>query len=176
MTGLNDSAFLSEEYPLWTRTDDTRRGKKDMILNLPFSIKLPRTIHDSQTKLPETFLERYTKTSIQYDLTIIIERHGGLLKNDSKIKTAFGYVPSIKAEQPASIMRQIAYAQHSMVPGPRVDPDQNAWAVASPQVSNIGGKLKGKGAVNVQCALSLAAPVSTTFLLTRFRGFTLHHY
>ena len=155
-----------------------------MILTLPFSIMLPRTIQGAQSKLPETFLERHTRSSIQYDFTIIIERHGGMLKNDSKcvsihsccqiqralnelyrIKTAFGYVPSIRTETPTSLMRQLAYTQHAAVPGPRADPDPNAWTLVMPAVSNIGGKLKGKGAVNVQCELALATPVCSLFSL-----------
>ena len=78
-------------------------------------------------RLPETFLERQTRVSVQYDLTIIVSR--GKLRADNRIKTAFGYVPSSRPDAP-SLLRQIAYQQFLPVPGPLSDPE--GWKTMRP--------------------------------------------
>jgi hypothetical protein len=100
----------------------------------PLSIVLPRTMSVPSGsgemrpfRLPETFLERQTRVSVQYDLTIIVSR--GKLRADNRIKTAFGYVPSTRPEAP-SLLRQLAYQQFLPVPGPLSDPE--GWKTMRP--------------------------------------------
>jgi hypothetical protein len=98
-SNINDSfAFLDYTQPIWAKSPDTPRlpSPSDSALSdklvghcvWPLSISIARTV-DAPTgagdtrsfRLPETFLERYTKVSVQYDLTINVSR--GKLRADS---------------------------------------------------------------------------------------------
>lgn len=139
----------------------------------PLSIPLPKTAvvpsgtGDMQPfRLPETFLERHTSASVQYDFAIVISR--GKLRSDSqwvdlsstscrvllttsghRIKTAFGYVPSSRPELP-SMLRQLAYQQNTPLPGPHYDPQ--GWKSLRP-VPTRGVMYKSRR-VEVQCTVS----------------------
>lgn len=99
-SSLNDSfVFLDHTIPVWSRSPDTPRlpssspgtaGAK-LLGNCtwPLSIALPRTVEvatsSGETRechLPETFLERHTPVSVQYDLTLHISK--GKLRSDSQ--------------------------------------------------------------------------------------------
>jgi len=174
ITGANASGsftFLNQSLPIWSKSPDVPRvpspsegASKSKLLGhceWPLSIPLPRTV-TVQTgtgsmetcRLPETFLERHTSASIQYDFTIQISR--GMLRTDSHLKTAFGYVPSSRPEPP-SLLRQFAYQQSAPLPGPSSDPD--GWKNLRPVTARAS--IHGSS-VEVQCLLSLAKPLTYT--------------
>jgi hypothetical protein len=103
-------------------------------------------------RLPETFLERQTRVSVQYDLTIVVSR--GKLRTDNRIKTAFGYVPSTRPDPP-SLLRQIAYQQFLPLPGPLSDPE--GWKTLRPVA--VRGTMFGTHRAEAKCTLSLAKPL-----------------
>jgi len=91
--------FLSQSVPIWSKSTDVRRNPlssevppQQKLLGhhkLPLSISLPRQVNVPNDRggadtcpLPETFLERHTPASIQYDFTILISR--GKLRADSQ--------------------------------------------------------------------------------------------
>ncbi|KAG6865794.1 hypothetical protein C0991_011786 [Blastosporella zonata] len=98
-SGSEDSfKFLSQSLPIWSKSSDVPRApsptdaaSKSKLLGRcewPLSIPLPATVTipnesgSMQTyRLPETFLERRTPASIQYDFTIQISR--GMLRTNS---------------------------------------------------------------------------------------------
>src|SRR5690606_22187449 len=90
--------FLHQTLPIWAKSLDSPRvpspsegASSTKLLGhcvWPLSIPIPRTVElpsgagDVRSyRLPETFLERYTKVSVQYDLQIIISR--GKLRSDN---------------------------------------------------------------------------------------------
>ena len=95
----NDTfTFLNQTLPIWSKSLDCPRvpspsegASSTKLLGhcvWPLSIPIPRSVEvpsgggDVRSyRLPETFLERYTKVSIQYDLSIIISRGG--LRSDN---------------------------------------------------------------------------------------------
>ncbi|GLB40290.1 hypothetical protein LshimejAT787_0801610 [Lyophyllum shimeji] len=175
ITGANagDSfTFLSHSLPIWSKSADVPRvpspsegaSKSKLIghCEWPLSIPLPRTVtvpngtgSVESCHLPETFLERHTIASIQYDFTVYISRR--MLRADSQIKTAFGYVPSTRPEPP-SMLRQLAYQQCTPLPGPHCDPD--GWKTLRPVTAR--GLMYRSRPVEVQCHLSLAKPLCYT--------------
>ena len=101
LTGPNidDSfVFLSHTQPIWAKSPETPRlpspsdaALSDRLLGhcvWPLSIPIPRTVNaptgagnTRSFRLPETFLERHTRVSVQYDLTINVSR--GKLRADN---------------------------------------------------------------------------------------------
>ncbi|KAG6862470.1 hypothetical protein C0995_000016 [Termitomyces sp. Mi166 len=165
--------FLTQSIPIWSKSPDVPRvpspsegASKSKLLGRcewPLSIPLPRTVtipNESGSphiySLPETFLERHTAASIQYDFTIRISR--GMLR----IKTAFGYVPSTRPRQ-ASLLRQLSYQQNTPLVGPSIDPE--GWKTL--RAVSARALMFRSRQVGVQCLLSLAKPLSYT------RGSTL---
>ncbi|EAU85673.2 hypothetical protein CC1G_10945 [Coprinopsis cinerea okayama7 len=164
--------FLNQTLPIWSKCLDIPRvpspseGASSSKLigrcEWPLSIPLPRTVDiptasgDVRTyRLPETFLERYTSVSIQYNLTIVISR--GKLRSDNVIKTAFGYVPSTRPEPP-SLLRQLAYQENLPLPDPATDPE--GWKTLRP-VSVRGFMFKTRP-VEARCTLSISRPLCYT--------------
>jgi hypothetical protein len=169
----NDSfLFLNQTLAIWSKSVDSSRvpspseGASSPKLSghcvWPLSIPIPRTV-DLQNgtgamrsyQLPETFLERYTNVSIQYDLTVRITR--GKLRSDSIIKTPFGYVPFSRPAAP-SLFRQLVYQQNLPLPGPSADPE--GWKTLRP-VSARGVMFRTRP-VEVRCTLSVAKPLCYT--------------
>ncbi|PPR02623.1 hypothetical protein CVT24_002194 [Panaeolus cyanescens] len=165
----DSSVFLSQTLPIWSKSPDAPRlpspsegassnkllGHCVWPLNIPLarSVNFPSGAGDTRSfRLPETFLERHTRVSVQYDLTITISR--GLLRSDNKLTTAFGYVPSTKPEPP-SLLRQLAYQQFLPLPGPSSDPE--GWKTLRPV--NVRGTLFSKHRVEAKCILSIAKPL-----------------
>ncbi|PFH53152.1 hypothetical protein AMATHDRAFT_55616 [Amanita thiersii Skay4041] len=175
ITGASSSdelTFLCETLPIWAKSPTIHRvpshseGASGAKLlgkcEWPISITLPKAVNIPNAngeacfyRLPETFLERHTKVSIQYDLTIYISR--GKLRANSQIKTAFGFVPSTRPS-PFSVPRQLAYQQGTPLPGPLDDPE--GWKILRP-VSARGIMFKSRK-VEVRCTFSLAKPLSYT--------------
>ncbi|KAJ3564409.1 hypothetical protein NP233_g8319 [Leucocoprinus birnbaumii] len=126
--------FLNHVLPVWSKIQDLPRIPSDSEGTTgtklqgdcvwPLSIALPRTVEvptgsgESRfCRLPETFLERQTQVSVQYDFTLHISR--GKLRSDSQIKTAFGYVPSIRPG-PSSLLRHLRTSKGVRFPTPRL--------------------------------------------------------
>ena len=96
---IDDSfAFLNHTQPIWAKYPDFPRlpspsdaALSDRLLGhcvWPLSIPIARTVNaptgagDTRSfRLPETFLERNTRVSVQYDLTINVSR--GKLRSDN---------------------------------------------------------------------------------------------
>ncbi|KAJ7476020.1 hypothetical protein FB451DRAFT_265030 [Mycena latifolia] len=156
--------FLTQSLPLWSKTESRSSGAATKLLGacvFPFSIPLPKAVslkddsHDTLFRLPETFLERHTRASISYEISVAVSR--GKLRADSQIKTRFGYIPTTRPDPP-SVLRQLAYREHSLLPGPEVDPV--GWTTSSTAVVR-GTVFKSRQAA-VHCMLSLANPLSYT--------------
>jgi len=99
-SSVSDSfVFLSQSLPIWSKSPDVPRlpstsegAQGPKLLGQcvwPLNIAIPRTVNcpgeggDIRTfRLPETFLERHTVASIQYDLTVQVSR--GILRADQK--------------------------------------------------------------------------------------------
>lgn len=170
--GSEDSqTFLNLVVPIWSKSSDVphlpssspgANGSKlsgqcvwPLSIALPRTVQLPSSSGDQTFRLPETFLERHTGASIQYDLSVLISR--GLLRSDSRIVTAFGYVPSTKPDPP-SLLRQLAYEQNAPIPGPSVDPA--GWKVFASIVTR--GQVFKTRRVEATCTIALANPLSYT--------------
>ncbi|KAF8802489.1 hypothetical protein BYT27DRAFT_7112534 [Phlegmacium glaucopus] len=169
-SNIDDSfAFLNYTQPIWSKSPDSPRlpSPSDGVLGdrllghcaWPLSIPISRTVNaptgagDTRSfRLPETFLERHTRVSVQYDLTINISR--GKLRADNRIKTAFGYVPSTRPDPP-SLLKQLAYQQFLPLPGPLTDPE--GWKTLRP-VAVRGVAFKSHPA-EARCTLSLSKPL-----------------
>ncbi|KAJ7126828.1 hypothetical protein C8R44DRAFT_106214 [Mycena epipterygia] len=156
--------FLNQSLPLWSKAESRSSGTSTKLLgdcDWPFSIPLPKAVslkdgsHDTLFRLPETFLERHTRASISYEICVLVSR--GKLRADSQIKTRFGYIPNTRPDPP-SLLRQLAYREHSMLPGPEVDPA--GWQTSSTAV--VRGTLFKTRQAAVHCMLSLANPLSYT--------------
>ncbi|KAF8968052.1 hypothetical protein BDZ97DRAFT_449634 [Flammula alnicola] len=169
-SNIDDSfVFLSQTQPIWSKSPDLPRvpspsegASSNKLLGhcvWPLSIALPRTVtvpsgsgELRSFRLPETFLERQTRVSVQYDLTIVVSR--GKLRADNRIKTAFGYVPSTRPDPP-SLLRQLAYQQFLPLPGPLSDPE--GWKTLRPVT--VRGTMFGVHRAEAKCTLSLAKPL-----------------
>ncbi|KAJ6513064.1 hypothetical protein C8R45DRAFT_1088146 [Mycena sanguinolenta] len=164
-SSIDDSyVFLNQSLSLWSKTDSRSTGAATKLLGpcvWPFSIPLPKAVSlkdsgdDSLYRLPETFLERHTRASVAYEICVLVSR--GKLRTDSQIKTRFGYIPSTRPEPP-SPLRQLAYRDHTILPGPDVDP--LGWKTSSTAV--VRGTLFKTRQAAVHCILSLANPLSYT--------------
>jgi hypothetical protein len=127
----------------------------------PFSIHLPREVTlwsaeglgEQNFRLPETFMERLTRASVHYEMTVLITR--GILRSDSRIETKIAYFPCTRPSPP-SRLQQIAYQQGSRLPGPESDPD--GWFTHD---LTVRGTLRGR-AILANCQFSLARPLCYT--------------
>lgn len=173
-SSANDTLkFIERHVTLWSKSmgdpraprpssDTPHSGKLLGHYVWPFSIQLPKTIslpdaHGSPQvySLPQTFLERNTRASIQYDLTVHISRNK--LRADSQLRTIMAYVPSTKPSPP-SLLRQLAYQEHTQLLGPEFDPD--GWETLQPIV--IRGSIFSARHVAASCRLSIAKPLCYT--------------
>lgn len=175
ITGANieDSfVFLSQTLPIWSKSPDTPRvpspsegASSSKLLGhclWPLSISLPRAVNiptgagDIRSyRLPETFLERHTKVSVQYDLSVVVSR--GKLRADNIIKTAFGYVPSTRPDAP-SLLRQLVYRDALPLPGPSTDPE--GWKTL--RTVPVRGVMFKSRRVEARCTMSIAQPTCYT--------------
>ncbi|TRM64222.1 hypothetical protein BD626DRAFT_249145 [Schizophyllum amplum] len=127
------------------------------IRTFPLCISLPREValDGHRVKPPETFIEKRTAVSVQYELTVTLSR--GMLRSDTQISTFIAYVPSTRPSAP-SLVRQLAQEQHLPVPGPADDPQ--GWVTLAAGI--IKGKVFKARKVELQCTLSLAKPLAYT--------------
>ncbi|KAF4619752.1 hypothetical protein D9613_004949 [Agrocybe pediades] len=134
-------------------------GKLSGQYSWPFSFPFPSSVvipgQADAVQIPQTFLERNVKGSVQYELVLRITH--GMLRSDSKLQVDVSYVPDI-TPSPSSILRQLSYGENLAIPGPEVDPA--GWSVLPPVT--MRGKLFGERNVKFQCTLSLANPKSYT--------------
>ncbi|KAJ7114642.1 hypothetical protein C8R43DRAFT_125800 [Mycena crocata] len=152
------SVFLHLSVCLWShKTSPARVGH----CHWPFSIPLPSEVtvtergRSSSNSLPESFLERHTRVSVLYEISVVVAR--GFLRPDVIFKTRFRYVPCTQPDPP-SALRQRAYAMNTALRGPRVDPA--GWATSVTAMAH-GHVFMTRQAV-VQCTLSLATPLCYT--------------
>ncbi|KAJ7461181.1 hypothetical protein FB451DRAFT_1269147 [Mycena latifolia] len=156
---VDDTAvFLSLSTCLWSRkTSGLRIGR----CVWPFSIPLPSEVtvasrgRSSIFRLPETFMERHTRVSVVYEVSVVISR--GMFRTDSTFKTRFRYVPCTSPDPP-STLRQLAYAENTTLRGPNDDPA--GWQTPVTAMAH-GHVFKTRQAV-IQCTFSLATPLSYT--------------
>ncbi|KAF8628024.1 hypothetical protein AX15_004141 [Amanita polypyramis BW_CC] len=175
ITGANtkDSfTFLSETLPIWSKSPESSRvpspsegttGSKligecvwPISITLPKAVNVPLAGGESCFyRLPETFLERHTRVSVQYDFTILISR--GKLRASSQVKTSFGFVPHTRPELP-SLLRQLAYQESTPIPGPSSDPD--GWKMLPAVVTR--GTMSKSHQVEVRCTVNFRSQLSYT--------------
>jgi hypothetical protein len=175
VTGAGTSdyyTFLDQTHTLWARQSSKSRtpsppleasqpGRGNYLW--PISIDLPSTVTlpdgsgngEQVYNLPHTFVEKQTRATIQYSLTVYIAR--SMLRSDSQLSTSFAYIPSIKPP-PCSLLRQIAYQENSLLPGPEADP--RGWKTF-PTVTTRGALFTTRYVV-AKCTLSLAKPLCYT--------------
>ncbi|KAJ3973331.1 hypothetical protein EV361DRAFT_979266 [Lentinula raphanica] len=176
ITGANEGGsftFLNHTVSLWAKeqgdpraysidrvsdgsvnnaTNPSKSGKLCGKYKFPFSITLP-TQNDgpgnSPHSLPETFQERLSGVRVRYELVLKIAR--GRLKPDTKLQIPVVYRRRT-APEPASELRQFAYQENTVAPGPALDP--NGWTSTelTHRYSTMHGKLH----------LSLAKPLAYT--------------
>ncbi|KAK7032317.1 hypothetical protein VNI00_013276 [Paramarasmius palmivorus] len=159
------SMFLDVSHILWTKDKDKRRpttpnssSRLSGDQHWKFSIPIPKTVTlpaypgSSNTmtyQLPHTFLERYTRASIRYDLIVHVAR--GKFRVDNTLQTTFVYMPATRPP-PLPSLRQIAYIENSgHLLGPEIDTE--GWMTLPPFKAEVNGK-------QIQCSLSLALPLS----------------
>ncbi|KAF8217696.1 hypothetical protein K438DRAFT_2037573 [Mycena galopus ATCC 62051] len=128
----------------------------------PFSIQIPNEVVLSQMggqpstfRLPENFLERQTRVTILYEISVTVSR--GIFRSDSYFKTRFRYVPCTRPNPP-SALRQQAYGFNVPLRGPRDDTE--GWETSVTAMAH--GHLFGTQQAVVQCTLSLARPLCYT--------------
>ncbi|KAJ3828809.1 hypothetical protein F5880DRAFT_1608134 [Lentinula raphanica] len=173
ITGANEGGsftFLNHTVSLWAKeqgdpqayridrvadgsvnnaTNPSKSGKLCGKYKFPFSITLPKNdgLGDSLHSLPETFQERLSGVRVRYELVLKIAR--GRLKPDTKLQIPVVYRRRT-APEPASELRQFAYQENTVAPGPALDP--NGWLTVS-SVDCIGRLLNSRTVI-LRCTAS----------------------
>ncbi|KAJ7512871.1 hypothetical protein B0H11DRAFT_1947754 [Mycena galericulata] len=161
--------FLNVATPLWSKAEG-RLGEMVTLpsgdCSWPFSIDIPKEviIPDPDNpgavrsySLPQTFLERNTRASAHYSISVQIVRSGIFSREDNEHETMFVYVPALRPDPP-SPLRQLAYQENAPIPGPEID--QDGWHTCPPVI--LKGTVFNDRKVEVQCVLSLSKPLSYT--------------
>ncbi|KAF5339259.1 hypothetical protein D9758_013331 [Tetrapyrgos nigripes] len=155
-----NKTFFEMTTEVWTK--DAHNTKLSGVQHWPFSISLPKNVFPSgddiselSYPLPHTFLERHTGASIRYDLMVHIVRNK--LRPNSNLQQTFVYIPAIRPDPP-SLLRQLAYQEHSPLAGPTVDPE--GWLTLAPVEAH--GTIFSSRSVQITCTLSIAKPLSYT--------------
>ncbi|KIK62889.1 hypothetical protein GYMLUDRAFT_84300 [Collybiopsis luxurians FD-317 M1] len=140
--------------PAVNTSSSPRSGKLSGAYSFPFSIAVP--IDDAAGgSLPETFSERSSLVRVRYELVLKIGR--GRFKADSKLQVPFIFRRKAIPPDPSDL-RKIAYLEHTMAPGPEIDP--YGWVTLS--TVDCVGRLLNSRTVVLRCTLSLANPLSYT--------------
>ncbi|KAJ7476345.1 hypothetical protein B0H11DRAFT_2032019 [Mycena galericulata] len=158
-SNLDDrKTFWKFSTTLWTRgTSPPEIGHHTW----PFAVPIPSEVsiaHDGSSatfRLPESFLERHTRATVLYDISVVVSR--GFLRADSTFKTRFRYIPCTRPNPP-SALRQEAYRFNHSLAGPRDDPE--GWYTSATTTAH--GNVFGMRQADVQCMLSLALPLCYT--------------
>ncbi|KAF8896104.1 hypothetical protein BD779DRAFT_1667956 [Infundibulicybe gibba] len=179
ITGANPGeqfTFVELSETLWTQAmgdprnpaasgGDKFSGKLLGDYNWNFSLKIPQeTVVNRREgprvfKLPQTFAERHTRPSIQYNISARLSR--GKLRTDYRrvygVQASFGYVPTSQPDPP-SPLRQLAYQENSPLMGPAIDPE--GWQTLGSV--NMRGRVFNQRPIDIKCTLSLAKPLCYT--------------
>ncbi|KAJ7618299.1 hypothetical protein DFH06DRAFT_97503 [Mycena polygramma] len=154
----NRMTFLKVSTSLWTRTASSPELGRAW---WPFSIALPSEANiqtGGQRRafpLPESFLERHTRVTVLYEISVTVAR--GMFRGNNSFTTRFRYIPCTHPPPPSGL-RQRAYGLHHALPGPRQDPE--GWVTSATALAH--GRVFRTQHTCVQCTLSLARPVSYT--------------
>lgn len=175
--------FLNELTTLWSKAMGDPRdpdaipqgeynGKLLGDYMWPFSLKLPSSVtltgnSGGEFKLPQSFVERDTRASVQYDVVVRFVR--GIMRPDSecvvpinqlidvnvmsisdRLEARMAYIILSKPGLP-SLFRQLAYQENSPLLGPDADPE--GWLTFDPV--NLQGKIFKKRHVNATCRVSV---------------------
>ncbi|KAJ3739215.1 hypothetical protein DFH05DRAFT_532940 [Lentinula detonsa] len=166
ISGSKQHIFLEYTQTLWSSSSDYPKsdGRLQGEHNWPFKLHFPKEVtltvgtKDAPRvevfQLPQSFMERHAKASIQYEVIARFAR--GMLKTDHRIIAPFVYIPIIRPEPPSQL-RSDAYERNTTIPGPIADP--TGWHTLTPV--QIQGKLFTRQAT-ISCILSLALPLSYT--------------
>ncbi|KAK7050519.1 hypothetical protein R3P38DRAFT_2865652 [Favolaschia claudopus] len=131
----------------------------------PFSIKFPELVPDPNEggerkfRLPHSFAERSSRSSMDYYLELRIDR--GKFRSDDRIITSFGFF-SMQAPSLPSQLRLLASQSGVDAPGPYSDPD--GWHALEPV--RIQGILFGEQIVNSKCTLCYTRATSIPCAMT----------
>ncbi|KAJ7220985.1 hypothetical protein C8J57DRAFT_1198680 [Mycena rebaudengoi] len=149
--------FLDLSVCLWSRkTSAPRTG--DCVW--PFSIQLPHDAYSAsgaRASLPETFLERHTRVTVLYEISVHASRSLFLFRADNNFSTRFRYIPRTRPSSP-SVLRQLAYRENQSLPGPYEDPA--GWETSPTEMAH-GSIFRTRQTV-IQCTMSLAKPLTYT--------------
>ncbi|KAF8507418.1 hypothetical protein JB92DRAFT_3145352 [Gautieria morchelliformis] len=171
--GQEPLLFLTKKINLWsTSMGDPGTGnagigspklKGDYVW--PFSLALPGTVATSAVEkeplsvyqLPPIFerTSRFSSCYIQYKVMATI--HRGRLRIDQSLSTTIVYLPRSRPSAP-SVLRQLAYREHTALLGPEVDPE--GWEILG--TKSVTGTVFESRKVEVACLFALAKPLCYT--------------
>ncbi|KZP19026.1 hypothetical protein FIBSPDRAFT_744509 [Athelia psychrophila] len=129
-----------------------RRSFDSRESSMPFNLTIPISMNG---RLPPSFQERHAAGAVRYEIVVHVRK--GRLRPDSRLGTLIAYYPRIKPDPP-SLLRQLAYTNDSLIPGPSQDPA--GWKTLEPKI--ITGTLFGVRRVEISCTLSLSSPLCYT--------------
>ncbi|KAJ7635677.1 hypothetical protein DFH06DRAFT_1336336 [Mycena polygramma] len=150
--------FLKLSTSLWTRTDsppDVGRAWWPFSIPLPSEANIQTGGQRRAFPLPESFLERHTRVTVLYEISVTVAR--GMFRANNSFTTRFRYIPCTYPEPPSGL-RQRAYDLHHGLPGPVQDPE--GWVTSATALAQ--GRVFRTRHTCVQCTLSLACPLSYT--------------
>ncbi|KAH6902825.1 hypothetical protein BKA70DRAFT_1434444 [Coprinopsis sp. MPI-PUGE-AT-0042] len=140
------------------RFDSKLKGQYNLPFCFPFPVEicLPRKGGDVQqvVQTPQSFLERGTSASIQYELVLVLTH--GLFRSNSTLSTMVTFTPSL-TPPPASFLRQQAYRHGGRLLAPMDDPQ--GWRAFPTQSIPLS---TGSRSFVLDCTVSLATPLSYT--------------
>ncbi|KAJ7779266.1 hypothetical protein B0H16DRAFT_809918 [Mycena metata] len=157
-------AFVQSRELLWTtsmgdpQTPNSAADKWDGKLHgqyrWPFSIDMQEVLGE-QFRLPHTFTEHFSRAKIEYYVELRIIR--GKFRSDDRSIAHFTYF-SMQRPNRASTLREVAYRNHSNLPGPSLDP--GGWHTLQPV--QICGTIFGARSVDAKCTVFLGKPLCYT--------------
>ncbi|KAJ7314491.1 hypothetical protein DFH08DRAFT_1041736 [Mycena albidolilacea] len=124
-------------------------------LPLPNEVTVTTSGQPSTFRMPESFLERHTRVTVLYEISVAVSR--AMFRSDSNFKTRFRYVPCTRPDPP-SALRQRAYRLNRPLLGPT--DDRQGWETSAPALAR-GHAFRTRDAV-VRCTLSLPRPLCYT--------------
>ncbi|KAJ7743677.1 hypothetical protein DFH07DRAFT_979421, partial [Mycena maculata] len=161
------TVFWKLSSSLWTRKNSPPEIGRHV---WPFAFPIPSEVTNSGSpanfKLPESFLERHTRITVLYEISVIVTR--GMFRTENHFKTHVRYVPCTRPAPP-SALRQRAYRLNQALPGPREDPD--GWYTNGTAMAH-GHVFRTRQAV-VQCTAINLSPhynIDNPFQLCYTRG------
>uniref|UniRef100_A0A8H7XXL4 Arrestin-like N-terminal domain-containing protein n=1 Tax=Psilocybe cubensis TaxID=181762 RepID=A0A8H7XXL4_PSICU len=173
--------FLEYTYNVWDKGDGDPRlsdgaaknnfnGKLSGDVEFSFAFPFPPTVDLSSLpsnkgkghrgssavyQTPQTFLDHNITSNIEYELVLLITH--GPLRPDSKLKGRIWFIPQITPDPPSD-MRQMAYREGALLPGPEADPE--GWLPLPPL--SIRGTVQQNKIIELEYHLYLAKPLCYT--------------